>query len=579
MKRLAILICLILCACSQQSIEPVRILPPDITLNPYTAQTVAPDPIHFNNLRSLGDERVYHFKALPNEALSLQVFTPFHQLEEVRLALLDITAEVKCYRIGLTKNTEKSNSFYPDVLIPLQPDTSLFEGIVLDSIEVTYSIFPYSTSDSSFPVPKGTQLDGVWLEVLIPAEATTGTFIGELIVETSTTSKLLQLSVEVIEDTSNSIPFQLDMNEYGYKYHRAAPKDTLPEQRNRLDRRAHQFARDHYAVLNPLPYRSQRGIPYQTAIPTLLNNDLLNPQLDWRAFDERFGPLFDGSAFPDGQPLRHAYLPFNPEWPAPLILHFSDRQKYEAVWQAFADAYITHFKERGWTNTVFQIYNNQKPGENNRIPWNLDEPKSIEDYRALNYYQQLTERVFANAGPVDIRFRLDISHFFCDEHLGYEDRDLRTNNGMPLLQDISIWAIAGHSLGDSLADQNAQTLLEAGKEVWLYGQTPYLHTPAHKVFALAFRVAEKNLTGLMFWKSLARAPYLNGGFDHIFYVQKRSNSTGIDFYPTLRLKQLKRAIDDLRQAAIEQKVSVSELRQIFEGGIRTNIRQATSSWR
>ena len=44
-------------------------------------------------------------------------------------------------------------------------------------------------------------------------------------------------------------------------------------------------------------------------------------ELDWSAWDRRFGPLLDGSAFADlprkGVPLECFYLPLHENWPEP----------------------------------------------------------------------------------------------------------------------------------------------------------------------------------------------------------------------------------------------------------------------
>ena len=485
--------------------------------------------------------------------------------------------EINTYRIGLIRNSEKGNDWYPDVLI-LVPSVQTTIPKTDTSAAYFQTTFSFSDKSDGFPNPVKTKLDGIWLEFLYPA--TTPESPIQMTIEIKTTSLTLQREIQIrYEDASeNYARIMLDMNEYGYKYYRATPNDTAKTKRNLLDISAHRFARRHGAVLNPLPYRSQRGIPYTNSIPKLLNDDLLNPQLDWTDFDSRFAPLFEGSAFPDGKPLSHAYLPFTPEWPAPLSLYFSNRKKYEAIWQAFATRFIQHFKKRGWTNTTFQIYCNQKPNEKNRIPWNLDEPKKFEDYKALNYYHNLTERVFRESHPLDIRFRIDISHFFCDEHEDFADRDLRINDGYPFIKEIPIWAIAGHSLGDSLSDIKAQELLEEGKQVWLYGATPYLHHSGREPFQLVYQSAADNLSGIMFWKSLARNNRSNSGFDHIFYAAADENGE-VQFLPTIRLKQFKRALDDLSHYQKSKLFTADELAELYKSGSWLDIKKSYRSWR
>ena len=77
---------------------------------------------------------------------------------------------------------------------------------------------------------------------------------------------------------------------------------------------------------------------------------------DWSEFDERYGPLYDGSAFQEGRPVEHQYLPFNPQWPSAFSLYYENRQRYEEEWHRVALDFEKHFREKKWSQTVFQIY-------------------------------------------------------------------------------------------------------------------------------------------------------------------------------------------------------------------------------
>jgi|GEM_PF-4588920 len=576
MKYILLIITLLILSCTEEPLEPIRILPPEITLNPFNARVVGEGDLTYNHTPHLNDKESHHFTVLRNEAACLQIFTPHKELEKIVIYSKSPLA-INAYRIGLIRNSEEGNAWYPDVLVPMSTAQTNIQGT--DSSAAYYqTIFTYTDKLTGFPNPVKAKLDGVWLEFPYPVRQPNSPeqLTMEIITASLTLSREVQIQYEVYPDSSTQLI--LDMNEYGYKHYRAAPDDTTAVKRNLLDIKAHRFARKHGAILNPLPYRSQRGIPYKTSVPKLLNDDLLNPLLDWTEFDARFAPLYDGSAFQDGKPLSHAYLPFNPEWPAPLTLYFSNRQRYEAIWQAFAKQFIQHFQKRGWINTTFQVYCNQKPNEKNGIPWNLDEPKQYEDYKALHYYHQLTESVFSESFPLDIRFRIDISHFFCDEHKGFDDRDLRINKGYPFIEDIPIWAIAGHSIGDSLSDVKAQGLLREGKQVWLYGATPFLHQSGRDPFQLVYQSNADNLNGIMFWKSLARNNESNSGFDHIFYVAA-GEAGDVQFLPTIRLKQFKRALDDLSHYQKNNLLTPAELAELYKSGSWMDIQKSYRFWR
>jgi len=221
-------------------------------------------------------------------------------------------------------------------------------------------------------------------------------------------------------------------NEYGDKYLQPFRKAGYPSSKLlEIERQIFRLFDQHNGVLNPLPYKSQKGTLRRGMGPTLVNDDLLHPQLDWSTFDRRFGPLFDGSAFNDGKPIEYFYLPFNP-----------------------------NCKEKKWTDTRFQVYMNQKPSPKNNIPWNLDEPKGVKDYQALRYFANLTHRIFANAQPLSIDFRMDISHFYCTKHRGNPQKDFRVNGGWDILAPVvDSWFISIHSLKSITARLKARELI------------------------------------------------------------------------------------------------------------------------
>ncbi|MEL6822250.1 MAG: hypothetical protein AAFP70_10845, partial [Calditrichota bacterium] len=313
MKYISLILTLLIISCAEEPLESIRILAPEITLNPFNGEVVGESGLAYNSTPHVTAKETHQFTVLKDEAACLQIFSPRKELEQLNI-YSKVPLEINTYRIGLIRNSEKGNDWYPDVLI-LVPSVQTTIPKTDTSAAYFQTTFSFSDKSDGFPNPVKTKLDGIWLEFLYPA--TTPESPIQMTIEIETTSLTLQREIQIrYEDASeNYARIMLDMNEYGYKYYRATPNDTAKTKRNLLDISAHRFARRHGAVLNPLPYRSQRGIPYTNSIPKLLNDDLLNPQLDWTDFDSRFAPLFEGSAFPDGKPLSHAYLPFNPEWP------------------------------------------------------------------------------------------------------------------------------------------------------------------------------------------------------------------------------------------------------------------------
>jgi hypothetical protein len=126
--------------------------------------------------------------------------------------------------------------------------------------------------------------------------------------------------------------------------------------------------------------------------------------LDWKAWDERFVPLLEGSAFADlprkGVPVECFYLPLHENWPSPMEGNYNgdywaDRAFPESYRKAFVSAsrqFAEHFRERGWDRTLFHGFLNNKNNFKERgwsrgsSPWLLDEPASFQDYWALRYF-------------------------------------------------------------------------------------------------------------------------------------------------------------------------------------------------
>jgi len=88
----------------------------------------------------------------------------------------------------------------------------------------------------------------------------------------------------------------------------------------------------------------------------------------------------------------------------------------ENTWRAIGQQTLAHLAAKGWTHTAFEIFNNQKPGPNNRSPWNLDEPVAGPDFRALRYLFTLARWAFEGAAArgVTVVTRVDIGHWECD---------------------------------------------------------------------------------------------------------------------------------------------------------------------
>jgi hypothetical protein len=209
------------------------------------------------------------------------------------------------------------------------------------------------------------------------------------------------------------------------------------------EQQVHALALDNRGYLNVLPYASQRGNPFYAYPVAGTGRNARITSFD--GFDARFGPLLDGKvgkyrtappvfglAFNLNYPYRaHAdpaaqfnWRPFKNTIPDAAGKEPALRD-LEDTWRAVGQQTLAHLAQRGWTNTAFEIFNNQKPNANNTSPWHLDEPVDAPDYRALRYLFNLARWSFDGAGAkgVQIITRLDIGHWECGR--------MRTLDGRP----------------------------------------------------------------------------------------------------------------------------------------------------
>jgi hypothetical protein len=245
-------------------------------------------------------------------------------------------------------------------------------------------------------------------EIYVPHTAAAGTHSGTLTLRAGADSLALRVVLRVWDFTlPDYLSFLPEMNCYG-----------LP----RNERDYYRLAHEHRVVLDRVPY-SQNGTVADGCAPQWDGK-----QLDWTAWDRRFGPYLDGSAFADlprrGVPLDCFYLPLHENWPSPMEGNYNgdywaDRAFPDAYRRDFvtvARLFAEHLGARGWADTLFLFFLN---GKNNfkqqgwsrgSSPWLLDEPANFQDFWALRYFGTAFHEGISQArGPAKLVFRGDIS--------------------------------------------------------------------------------------------------------------------------------------------------------------------------
>ncbi|MBI2298455.1 MAG: hypothetical protein HYU66_05800 [Armatimonadetes bacterium] len=237
--------------------------------------------------------------------------------------------------------------------------------------------------------------------------------------------------------------FHVSLNSYGRVHDQFGIRDGSSDEALRVENEYHRLAHAHRLCWAPLTYNQAGGLDWGAGPALSGPNDA--PACDFTDFDRRFGPLLDGSAFAglprSGVPLDHLYLPFCENWPSPIAAYRFQpstreypaimvehalqapavEEALDAAWQAryvaVAEAFARHLAERGWSQTQFQCYFNDKydfrdPKQGGRGTswWLLDEPMHRDDWLALRFLAGLFKDGWRKAGsPANVVVRADIS--------------------------------------------------------------------------------------------------------------------------------------------------------------------------
>jgi hypothetical protein len=301
-----------------------------------------------------------------------------------------------------------------------------FEGADGEKFRTAWGIYhPIDSAKGPLPDPivplsealsvptKGANLAGqkyasLHAEIYVPHNVGAGEHKGRLTLRAGEESLALNVSLRVWDFTlPDYLSFLPEMNCYG-----------LPAKERDYYRLAHR----HRTVLNRVPY-SQSGSVADGCAPVWDGE-----RLDWNAWDRRFSPYFDGSAFADlprrRVPLEIFYLPLHENWPTPMESNYNGsywadrafpagyRRNFVEVSRQMAE----HFQDKKWHDTLYHVFLNNKVDfkkngwSRGSSPWLLDEPSNWQDYWALRYFGTAFHEGRKRApGQAKLVFRCDIS--------------------------------------------------------------------------------------------------------------------------------------------------------------------------
>ena len=418
---------------------------------------------------------------------------------------------------------EDERGYYPDALAPVET--------------------PYRSRmpEPDNRVPKQTA-QSFWIDVWIPWGAKPGTYQGEARLEADGTVVSRPLELVVLAATVQKREVvTVDHNSYGSGWIGA----LYPEARQRggesfqssdelfgLIHAYHRIFYEHLGVFHQLGYGHGGKVGPEYA-PELEGSGRNRRIRSWRLFDRHYGPLFDGSAFQGTRrgpkPIPFVYLPVNPEWPASFL--WWGEPGLEAEFVNVLREMEQHFREKGWTRTVFEMFFNHKK-RYKAFPWDGDETRFPEDLAYFKEYSRLLKKAIPPGSPVQFRFRTDASWMM--------ERQWQELAGV-----IDFWVLGASMV--SWYKEAPRMLAERGDIVWLYGGTPSVEENAAAVTFAPFLVWMWGATGYVRWLTVSPGedPWFRfeGGDTVLAYPGERFGVTGP--IASARLKVQRNAVQDL----------------------------------
>ena len=365
--------------------------------------------------------------------------------------------------------------------------------------------------DPLLPMPDSILLEpdadcSVVADVTIPFDAIPGVRTGKI---TISDGRVVPLEIKVL---SFALPrqatFFCEMNGYGLPDH---VNEYYALQQIAYDHRVHANIL-HYSHNTAAPGSRKSNLDMRLRSGRRMDNrkyDSIEPGAAtgyWDDFVEAFGPYIDGSLFKDGHrgPIAAPgfYLTFHESWPlncrqyfngnADAYQSFVDRPEYAATYVNILQDFARLAESRGWKQTGFQVYFNNKGSlnEKTKAPWILDEPSGFWDYRALQFYGELTDRGRGVAPDVQINYRIDISRpEYCRGQLDRRD---------------DLWIVS------SSAFQNYRRLVtdrmqSDGLKAWVYGTSNQVHETNRNIQAWALDAWQNGATGIVSWQTVDKS--------------------------------------------------------------------------
>lgn len=394
----------------------------------------------------------------------------------------------------------------------------------------------------------------VIVDIHIPKDARPGLHTGSLHIKSGDSSMSIDIDLQVWDFTlPDRLTFIPQMNGYG----------RVPEKKHELD--YYRLAHKHRTCLNILPYSWTGRITDHRA------PEWDGQHFEWSGYDRRFGPLFDGSAFADlprgPVPVEAFYLPLNENWPVSLNDKFlggywienAFTPEYREQFVAAVSEFAQHIKARGWDQSMFEFYLNNKMTHKkdnwraSSAPWNFDEPINTQDFWALRWYgKAFHEGVGAGDKSHNLLFRADISR-------PQWQRDLLDD-----VLDINVVGSAYRRYLRYVLDRKSRT----GEITYAYGSANRVQKSNLQPVEWSLEAWLNGLDGVIPWQTLGKQRSWTGADQNaLFYPGETIGKPGP--LPSIRLKAFRRGQQDVEYLVLLMKAF---------GVIRSDMRRLVIDW-
>ena len=402
----------------------------------------------------------------------------------------------------------------PDLLLPWDDKRNSYDVTKLakDHYKATYTAF--------------------WIDLFIPADAIPGFYTATLDVKAGSITASFPIEVTVYNPIlCNEALIQADMNNYADTVSRNFPTLMANDKRFedgsffKAERNFFRISHENRCFFHHLPY-SHSSKNWLTFAPKLEGEGKNIRVSDWTLFDEHYESYLNGEEFKDSErgpiPLPYCYLPFCFDWPSSYEKWGTKGFKTEN--RRIMLDFIEHFEEKGWKNTVFEIFLNHKK-RYRFFPYDGDETRFKHDEEVIEIYDDIFNDIIKET-DVKILIRTDSSWSFGEQY------------ATKYSKMIQMWTVGNGCL--QFWPEAYEYMKKQGTILWTYTGLPSLESDMTGIYKYPLQCLQNEWTGFLYWNSSGiGSDFLNcpqgNGSETLYYPAHPFNDE-LGVLPSIRLK-------------------------------------------